>query len=94
MLVRFYNDPATDRPHIEEHGVSAAEALDVLRGPADHGPGREGTRIAEAQLRSGRYLRVIFRENDVDGSVLVITAYDLEGKAREAFRRRRRRRGK
>jgi hypothetical protein len=35
---------------------------------------------------------VIYKENEEDGSVLVITAYDLSGKAKSAFRRRKRRR--
>jgi hypothetical protein len=92
MVVRFVIDRDTDLPHIEQHGVSAIEVLDILRGPADHGPGRDGTRIAEGQTRGGRYLRVIYKENEFDSSILVITAYDLIGKARSAYRRRRRKR--
>jgi hypothetical protein len=92
MLVRFYIDPATQAPHIEEHGVAPSEVLEILRGPADHGPGRDGTRIAEGQTRDGRYLRVIYKESEFDGSILVITAYDLGAKAKAAFRRRKRRR--
>lgn len=92
MIVRFFIDPDTELPHIEQHGVSTAEVLEVLRGPSDHGPGREGTRAAEGQTQNGRYLRVIYKENEADGSIFVITAYDLGGKAKAAYRRRRRRR--
>jgi hypothetical protein len=92
MVVRFLIDLDTDLPHIDQHGVLATEVLEVLRGPSDHGPGKDGTRIAEGQTQSGRYLRVIYKENDADGSIFVITAYDLSGKAKTAFRRRRRRR--
>jgi hypothetical protein len=68
------------------------EVLEVLQGRSDHGPGKDGTRIAEGQTQSSRYLRVIYKESDLDGSIFVITAYDLSGKAKAAFRRRRRRR--
>lgn len=92
MVVRFVIDLDTGLPHIAQHDVARQEVLDILRGPADHGPGRDGTRIAEGQPRFGRYLRVIYKENDSDSSILVITAYDLTSKAKSAYRRRRRRR--
>lgn len=94
MVVRFLIDRDTGLPHIDGHGVSPAEVLEVLRGPSDHGPGRDGTRVAEGQTLYGRYLRVIYKENEDDSSIFVITAYDLLGKAKSAFRRRRRRRGR
>jgi hypothetical protein len=92
MMVRFLIDPDTDLPHIEQHGVTPSEVLDIFRGPADHGPANDGARMAEGQTRSGRHLRVIYRQNDADSSILVITAYDLIGRAKLAYRRRRRRR--
>jgi hypothetical protein len=91
MLVRFNIDLDSGLPHCVTHGVRPEEVLDVLRGPSDQGPGRDGTRIAEGQTKQGRYLRVVFKHND-DGSIFVITAYDLRGNAKTAFRRRRRRR--
>ena len=91
MVVRFLIDRDTELPHIEGHGVSPEEVLDVLRGPSHHGPGRDGSRIAEGQTMHGRYLRVIYRENENDGSIFVITAYDLTPKQKKAYRRRRRR---
>ena len=91
MVVGFFIDRETGLPHIYEHGISPTEVLEVLRGPADHAPGRDGTRIAEGQTLQGRYLRVIYRENEADSSIFVITAYDLMGKAKSAYRRRRKR---
>jgi hypothetical protein len=90
MRVRFNIDKDTGRPHCESHGVGVEEVLDILRGPSDQGPGRNGTRIAEGQTAQGRYLRVIFANNP-DGSIFVIMAYDLVGNAKAAYRRRRRR---
>lgn len=92
MIVRFFIDRESGFPHIDQHGVSQVEVLEILRGPSDHGPGRAGTRVAEGQTSNARYLRVIYQENDAEGSIFVITAYDLGGKAKAAFRRRRRRR--
>jgi hypothetical protein len=91
MQVRFFIDPDTGFAHCETHGVYPEEALDILRGPSYQGPGKNGTRVAEGQTRNGRYLRVIFIRRD-DGSNLVITAYDLTGNAKAAYRRRKRRR--
>jgi hypothetical protein len=90
MLVRFNIDLDSGLPHCVSHGVGPEEVLDVLRGPSDQGPGRDGTRIAEGQTKQGRYLRVVFKHSD-DGAIFVITAYDLRGNAKAAFRRRRRR---
>lgn len=63
MVVRFVIDPDTDLPHIDNHAVEPSEVLEILRGPADHGPGRDGTRVAEGQTRAGRYLRVIYKQH-------------------------------
>jgi hypothetical protein len=41
---------------------------------------------------AGRYLQVIYSPDKEPGSVFVITAYELTGKAKRAYRRRRRRR--
>jgi hypothetical protein len=91
MTVRFYVDADGD-PHLLAHGVTPREAIEILQGASYHGPGRDGARVAEGQTLSGRYLRVIYRDDDFDGAFLVITAYDLTGKAKAAYRRRRRKR--
>jgi hypothetical protein len=88
MKVRFYIDPQTGRPHIENHGVCAQEAEDVLRRPGEDRPGSGGSRVAIGQTRAGRYLRVIYAPDKVPKGVFVITAYDLNGKPLQAYRRR------
>jgi hypothetical protein len=92
VIVRFYTDPATGRPHIYGHQVDEDEVEDVLERPAEDRPGREGSRVAVGQTRAGRYLRVIYVPDPEPDSVFVITAYELRGKPLAAFRRRRRRR--
>jgi hypothetical protein len=42
------------------------------------------------QTSAGRYLQVIYSPDEEPGSVFVITAYELTGKAKRAYRRRRR----
>ena len=44
------------------------------------------------QTSAGRYLQVIYVPDEDPESVFVITAYELRGKAKTAFRRRQRRR--
>jgi hypothetical protein len=59
MDIRFYHDPATGEPHIYNHGVTEDEVEDVLRYPGEDRLGREGSRVAIGQTRTGRCLRVI-----------------------------------
>ena len=92
MRIRFYIDPQTGRPHIENHGVREAEVEDVLCKPGEDRPGRECSRVALGQTRAGRHLRVIYVPDPEPGSVFVITAFDLAGKPLKAYRRRSRRR--
>jgi len=92
MRVRFYVDPETGFPHIYGHSVTEEEVDDVLARPGEDRTGREGSRVALGQTRSGRYLRVIYVPED-EGAY-VVTAYELTGKALVAYRRRRRRRGR
>ena len=94
MNIRYYIDSETDQPHIYNHGVDEQEVEDVLKGPGEDRPGRDGSRIAIGQTRGGRYLRVIYVPEPEPDSVFVITAYDLVGKPLLAYRRRRRKKGK
>ena len=73
------------------HRVGEDEVEDVLRNPGEDRSGREGSRVALGQTRSGRYLRVIYVPDPEPDSVFVITAYELQGKPLTAYRRRRRR---
>jgi len=88
MQIRFFIDPETGLPHIEEHGVSEAEVVDVLRKPLEEIGGRGASVIAVGQTRSGRYLRVIYSPDDDGEGIFVITAYDLPAKQLRALRRR------
>lgn len=54
MNVRFFIDPETGDYHIHEHDVDEAEVKDVLIGPGEDRPGRDGSRVAIGQTRGGR----------------------------------------
>jgi hypothetical protein len=91
MQIRFYKDAESGLAHCyHEHGVSEREVIDVLSRPGDKLRRRDGTRVAEGQTDAGRYIRVIYREYRERDYIFVITAYDLHGKAKQAYRRRRR----
>jgi hypothetical protein len=89
---RFYIDDETDLPHIYQHDVAEDEVIEILLAPGEDRRGREGSRVAIGQTEAGRYLRVIYVPDPQPGSVFVITAYELQGKALVAYRRRQRRR--
>ena len=69
------------------HGIDESEVLDVLEGPSEDRPGREGARVVIGQTRGGRFLRVIYSLDPEPDSVFVITAYELTGKRLAAYRR-------
>ncbi len=91
MEVRFYINPESDQPHVYDHGVSEAEVEDILRRPLEDRQGKEGSRVAIGQTRSGRYLRVIYVSDPDPDRLFVITAYQLGPQAKKALLRRRRR---
>ena len=88
LNVRYYIDPETGEPHIQNHRVSEAEVEAVLARAGEDRPGSEGSRIAIGQTSAGRYMRVIYVPEPV--GVFVITAYELAGKPLLAYRRRKR----
>jgi hypothetical protein len=92
MDIRFYKDPDTGLPHIYGHGVSEEEVRQVLRSRGEDLPGTENSRMKLGQTAAGRYLQVIYVPDEDPESVFVITAHELRGKARTAYRRRQRRR--
>lgn len=94
MNIRYYIDPETKLPHINEHDVKETEVEEVLSNPGEDRPGREGSRVAIGRTSDGRYLRVIYVPDPAPNSVFVITAYELQGKPLIAYRRRRRRKKK
>jgi hypothetical protein len=88
--IRYYIDPETALLHIHNHDVIEDEVEQVLAKPGEDRQGDEGSRVAIGQTEVGRYLRVIYVPDPEPGSVFVITAYELHGKALTAYRRRRR----
>ena len=94
MQIRYYIDADTKLPHIYQHDVTESEIERVLLSPGEDRPGVEGSRVAIGQTEAGRFLRVIYVPDPEPNSVFVITAYEVTGKPRIAYRRRRRRKGK
>jgi hypothetical protein len=92
MEVRYFLDAETGQPHIYGHGVTEAEVEQVLRGSGEDLPAARGSRMKLGQTGAGRYLQVIYVPDEDGEGVFVITAYELQGKAKKAFRGRRRRR--
>ena len=94
MNIRFYVDPETELPHINNHDVEEDEVENVLLNSSEDRQGREGSRVAIGQTSAGRYLRVVYVPDPEPNSVFVITAYQLTGKPLSAFKRRQKKRGK
>ena len=91
MDIRYYIDSESGEPHIYEHNVSEAEVEQVMRGAGEDLPAKNGARMKLGQTSAGRYLQVIYVPDEGQDSVFVISAYELRGKSKTAFRRRRRR---
>lgn len=91
MEIRFYVDSATGQPHIYNHAVGEEEVEEVLTNPGEDRPARDGSRVAMGRTAAGRYLKVVYVRDPNPDSVFVITAYELRGKPRRAYRRRQRR---
>jgi hypothetical protein len=91
MEVRYHLDPDTGQPHIYGHGVTEAEVEYVLNGSGEDLPAACNSRMKLGQTATGRHLQVIYVPDEDPGGVFVITAYELRGKAKKAYRRRQRR---
>jgi hypothetical protein len=94
MGISFYSDPETGLPHVYEHGITEEEVRQILAGSGPEAPARRNSRMKLGQTQAGRYLQVIFVRRKEPDDLFVITAYELRGKAKRAYRRRRRRRGR
>jgi hypothetical protein len=70
------------------------EVVQVLRGPGEDLPARGNSRMKLGRTASGRYLKVVYVLDDDKSGMFVITAFELGGKAKKAFRKRQKRRGK
>jgi hypothetical protein len=92
--IRYYLDAETGQPHIYDHGVSEQEVEEVLRGPGEDLRATGNSRRKIGQTLTGRYLQVFYVPDPDPKSVFVITAYEPQGKAKKAFRRRQRRKPK
>lgn len=92
MDIRFYKDADSGLAHCySQHGVTEREVIAILRRPSERlRRGDDAALVAEGQTDEGRYIRVIYREYHDQGYIFVITAYELTGNAKRAFRRRRR----
>jgi hypothetical protein len=91
MEFRYYIDPDSGDPHIYVHGVSEIEVEQVMRGAGEDLPAKKGARMKLGQTAAGRYLQVVYAPDEGGDSAFVITAFELRGKAKTAFRRRQRR---
>lgn len=94
MNIRFYMDPESGEPHIHEHGIMEAEVFEVLYGTGEDLPARENSRMKLGTTSNGRYIQVIYVMDEDGEGVFVITAYELRGNAKKAFRRRMKRKPK
>jgi len=95
MDIRFHMDADTGLPHISGHGVTEREVEEILHGSGEDVAGQRNSRLKLGQTVAGRYLQVVYVPDEDDPrSVFVVTAYELQGNAKEAFRRRRRKRGR
>lgn len=94
MELRFWNDPETGLPHIYGHGVTEEEVRQILARSGEDAPGNDDSRIRLGQTEAGRYLQVVYVPDPDGKSAFVVTAYDLTAKAKRAFRRRQRRKGR
>jgi hypothetical protein len=94
MELRFWIDPETELPHIFDHGVNEQEVREVLSRTGEELPGSNGSRIRLGQTAAGRYLQVVYVPDADREGAFVVTAFDLTPKAKQAFRRRQRRKTK
>ena len=74
--------------------MTEEEVCQVLVTRGDDFKGRRNSRVRFGKTLAGRYLKVVYVPDEDRNSVFVITAYDLKGKALQAFRRRQRRKRK
>jgi hypothetical protein len=91
MAIRYHVEPETGLPHIYGHGITEEEVEQVLAGAGDDYPAKRDSRMKLGQTAAGRYLQVVYVPDEDGPDVFVITAYDLKGKSKKSFRRRKRR---
>jgi hypothetical protein len=92
MELRFWIDPDTDLPHIYNHDVTEDEVRHLLGRRGLDYPDRGRARSRLGQTSAGRHLKVVYVPDPGGRSAFVVTAYELRGKALQAYRRAIRRR--
>ena len=90
LKVRYYMDPETGLPHIYQHSVSEQEVEEILEWLGEDRTGYNDARVAIGQILNGRYLRVIYLQENLD-SICCYHSYALRGKPLSAYKRRHRR---
>lgn len=80
MKVRFYLDPDTRNPHIFKHRVSEEETFAFFTNKQYFEFQRKDQSFeAFGKTLDGRLLQFAFRK-ERDGSIFIITGYDIEDK--------------
>ncbi len=78
MKFKFYISPETGKFHIYDHGVTEDEIKEALmKVPHYIKRRKDGSFLAFAKLKSGRYLKIVFRKSEKN-LYSIITAYDLD----------------
>lgn len=92
---RFWVDLETGEMHISRHGATETEVEEVLDYLATEvHTGRGNTRVLEGPTAAGQALRVVYLPEPAADALFVVTAYELRGKALQAYRKRRRKRSR
>lgn len=92
MDLRFWIDAETGLPHFHDHGVTEDEVRQILGRPGLDYPARRSSRVRLGQTSAGRHLKVVYVPDQDGHGAFVVTAYELRGKALQAYRRAKRRR--
>ncbi|HEX5103650.1 MAG TPA: hypothetical protein VFV87_07570 [Pirellulaceae bacterium] len=72
------DDPDGNVAHIEEHGISKDEVVEILRDPLSESVSRSSGRpIAFGITSTGKSIGVVFDQVD-DDTVYPVTAYEVE----------------
>jgi len=92
VKIRYLEDHETGEPHIYKHDVCEDEVEEVLASAEEDLPARRNSRSIIGKTSTGRFLRIICVRNKEQGSIFVVTAYDLSPRQLIAYRRRCRKR--
>ena len=91
MELRFWTDPETGLPHINDHSVTEDEVREVLARPGLKRRAGGNSQSIMGQTSAGRHLKIVFVPDPEGDGGFVVTAYELRGKGLKAYRRDKRR---